>query len=97
MTQFHEGQEVEVGVLVPPGAHHAFFMEWRKAKIVGRDTVNYCACDVCNSGWLVQFPDNTRDVFDAEHIRADLTKLTEADYDPQDINQAIRNQLVNQK
>jgi len=71
MTQFHEGQEVEVGVLVPPGAHHAFFVEWRKA------TITHLAAASCTGGYhdmparyAVQFPDGTRAVFDTERIKA---------------------------
>lgn len=53
MTQFHEGQEVEVYDYRPGG--------WCKAKIVGP----YRTSDYI----MVEFPDSTRAVFDAEHIR----------------------------
>jgi hypothetical protein len=58
MTQFHEGQDVEV--LMAP-KKHGFACE---AKIVEIAPVGHPAY------WLVQFPDGTRAVFDAEHIRA---------------------------
>jgi hypothetical protein len=60
MTQFHEGQEVEVLCDDEQGRSMMF---WRKAKIVPSalpDGVHHC----------VQFPDGTRAVFDAMHIRA---------------------------
>lgn len=58
MTQFHEGQDVEVCELLAT----EFIDEgrWRKAKIVGRHGQRY----------LVQFADRSTADFDAEHIRA---------------------------
>jgi hypothetical protein len=58
MTAFHEGQEVEVWCF-PDG-------EWEKAKILGDRPFGL-------PGYWIQFPDGTRAVFDAEHIRALLT------------------------
>jgi hypothetical protein len=54
MTQFHEGQEVEVLDTEPPGKWHA---DWRKAKIVD-----------AHPPYIVEFTDGTRAGFDAEHI-----------------------------
>lgn len=72
MTQFHEGQEVEVardvGGMFP-------YKNWRKAKLI-RMAPDGGA--IFNPVYEVQFPepngkydvDGTRAVFDAEHIRA---------------------------
>jgi hypothetical protein len=73
MTQFHEGQDVEVWKEVRTRGtdlHQNYVRRWCKAKIVYalKETPRY----------LVQFPepngkydvDGTRAVFDAEHIRA---------------------------
>jgi hypothetical protein len=62
MTKFHEGQEVEVAYTAskmgnPPTAGS----RWRKAKIMYRQPRN---------SYLVELPDLTYAVFDAEHIRA---------------------------
>lgn len=58
MTRFHEGQDVEV---YTPGRYASSDVtEWRKAKIV---------IPPGKLPGLVQFPDRTRGVFDAEHIR----------------------------
>jgi hypothetical protein len=61
MTTFREGQDVEV--LRDAPEYSEGVTAWRKAKIVsasaqGRET------------WIVQFPDGTRAVYDAAHIRA---------------------------
>ena len=58
MTQFHKGQEVEVtkGFDGNP-------LGWRKAKIIKRG-------EPYSKTWMVEFPDGTRAMFDAEHIRA---------------------------
>lgn len=78
MTQFHEGQEVEVQIEVALGDAYdapmstATEMRWRKAKIVewaGADQAIYNPPE----RWIVQFPDGSRAVFDAEHIRAVAT------------------------
>jgi hypothetical protein len=42
--------------------------------------------------WRVQFEDGTSSIFDEERI-----KIYTPDYDPDGINQAVRNQLENQK
>jgi len=87
MTQFHEGQEVEVW-----GAN---MYPWRKAKIVG-NTGKWGAPALPENDkhyFVVEFPDSKRAVFDADHIRARLP-LTESDYDPDGINQAVRKQLA---
>ena len=59
MTQFHEGQKVEVW-----GAN---MYPWRKAKIVNEvfPTKDWPSK---TSRYEVQFPDNTHALFDAEHI-----------------------------
>jgi hypothetical protein len=59
--QFHEGQEVEV-------AHTPWgWRSTRKAKIV---CLAYLGSENTPTGYKVEFPDGTWDVFDAEHIRA---------------------------
>jgi hypothetical protein len=63
MAQFHKGQEVEVQCLECEGAPL-----WRKAKIfwplqVGKGGVPR------GKNWQVEFPDGSRAVFDAAHIR----------------------------
>jgi hypothetical protein len=68
-VQFHEGQDVEVTDSRYPLSTFA----WRKAWIVARqdwsdEVPPYVGEPVCRK-WLVQFPDGTRAVFDAEHIR----------------------------
>ena len=67
MTQFHEGQDVEVAISVPvicnqndPPVYHE--LEWRKAKVI--------VVPGDRNQFLVRFPDGSRAVFDAEHIRA---------------------------
>ncbi len=68
MTQYREGQEVEVRVQTSPLGYQ---IDWRKAKIVGFRTW---------STWIdyhVEFPDGTRGVFSAEHIRAAHGKFVE--------------------
>ncbi len=60
MTQFHEGQEVEVRV----SEDGQIYREWRKAKIAYPVKGNFA------HSYFVQFPDGTRVVFDTEHIRA---------------------------
>lgn len=56
MTQFHEGQEVEVQ------EYHIGLSRryWHKAKIVRKNPTN---------NWVVEFADGKRVVSDAEHIR----------------------------
>jgi len=61
MTQFHEGQEVEVAPL------SEMFGAWRKAKIV---EVDQRAVQTSPIKHLVEFADGTRGVFDADHIRS---------------------------
>jgi hypothetical protein len=62
MTQFHEGQEVEVATHSP----ELMKTGWRKAKIVYKTKLMH----EDRAGYAVQFPDGTRGVFSAEHIRA---------------------------
>lgn len=68
MTQFHEGQEVEVSAEFNGGMPNGF-TTWRKAKIVQiipDGTEHWDSRD----GHEVQFPDGHRAVFNADHIRA---------------------------
>ena len=58
--RLHEGQEVEVSNLP------VFGDQWRKAKIVLAPSLKY---PKEQQRYQVQFPDGTRAVFDAEHIR----------------------------
>jgi hypothetical protein len=67
MTQFNEGQEVVVQTQ-PTASEKARWFDgavWRKARISYRLQELYG-----NGAHEVQFPDGTRAVFDAEHIRA---------------------------
>jgi hypothetical protein len=57
---FHEGQQAEVHCFMPMSSGRGV---WRKAKIVERGP------EVMSDWYRVQFPDGTRAVFDAEHIR----------------------------
>jgi hypothetical protein len=61
--QFHEGQDVEVTKRDPTIPN----WNWRKAKIVARASD---APVTRNRQWAVQFTDNSRAVFDAEHMRS---------------------------
>jgi hypothetical protein len=63
MTQFHEGQDVDVYACWANDRH----FDWRKAKIVRRANI---ASETRMNKWLVQFPDGSRSVFNEEHIRA---------------------------
>ena len=74
MTQFHEGQDVEV--YYPFSRSNEASWPWCKAKIVRRDTITYCDCQQYNDGYEVQFPDGSRAVFDAAHIRPEATAMT---------------------
>lgn len=58
MTQFHEGQDVEVW-----GAN---MYPWRKAKIIRR----YEPARPGHEDYRIQFSDGVRAVIDAAHIRA---------------------------
>jgi hypothetical protein len=71
MTQFHEGQEVEVKIY----AREAMCNQWWKAKIVKRDHMT--DADRMNEKLVpVRFTDGTRGVFDVKHIRAALKPET---------------------
>ena len=61
MTQFHEGQEVEVRI---DGPDDQGGVTWRKAKIVRPDMT-----DNWLPGQLVEFADGTRAVFATNCIR----------------------------
>jgi hypothetical protein len=78
MTQFHEGQEVEIwdgfGVLRggQPGS-----AVWRQAKIIG--VSRGLGDPALNPGdYAVQFPDGTRAVFDAKNMRLPSLNFDEA-------------------
>jgi hypothetical protein len=63
MTQFHEGQEVEVKSQIGPlPADGPYAWKWRRAKIT----------DCATRGGLIEvlFDDTSIAVFDADHIRA---------------------------
>jgi hypothetical protein len=66
--QFHEGQDVEVAEI---RGDPRSFRVLRKAKIVRR-AFSYIGCSKKEDfeQWQVQFPDGSRGVFDAAHIRA---------------------------
>ena len=72
MTQFHEGQDVEV--LKEPN-EFVLATEWRKAKIVGPATTGMEGMAPATPGYIIQFADGACVVFDAAHIRRryDLT------------------------
>lgn len=59
MTQFREGQEVEVN-----DHRNLCTSRWTVGKIKGDAGV------ISGAYYWVQFPDGTRAVFDADHIRA---------------------------
>jgi hypothetical protein len=64
MTQYHEGQEVEVATV-----ERSNFGARRKAKVVNPDWHLHLALP--NSGAIeVEFPDGKRAVFNADHIRS---------------------------
>ena len=72
MTQFHAGQDVEVRTAqreASPAAPYGGISNWCKAKIVNElcPATDWPTNDV---RYQVQFPDGTRAVFDAAHIRA---------------------------
>jgi hypothetical protein len=67
MSEFHEGQEVEV--LDKWQVPHGYADVWRKAWIIGVPSGNNSYC--------VVFSDTTQGVFDADRIRA----RTEFSYD----------------
>jgi hypothetical protein len=70
MTQFHEGQEVEVwGDIYPKSGGR--LTDWRKAKILNDDCIARKDGVHC---YTVQFPNGTRAVFDTEHIRTDTPR-----------------------
>ncbi len=77
-AQFHEGQEVEVRALDADGTVGRAFslLGWRKAKIVYKTKVLHEDLPA----YAVQFPDGTRAVFDAAHIRAEDPLETAARY-----------------
>jgi hypothetical protein len=74
MTQFHEGQEVEV--LTDPAFPRGTYA-WCKAKIVALTPYGN---DGTTGHWHVQFPDGSRGAFDADHIRAVVSDAKIAAY-----------------
>ena len=64
MTQFQAGQDVEVRKIAD--GMNEMHWSWRKAKVVNDDCIARKDGLHC---YLVQFPDGTRAIFDAEHIR----------------------------
>lgn len=63
MTQFNEGQEVEVRHELADGKWAASY-GWSKAKIMAGTELS------STEKFVVEFADGTRAVFDADHIRA---------------------------
>lgn len=66
MTQFRDGQEVEVEGIWFKRGETSREIAWRKAKIVPTRQGSPAQPP---DFYGVQFPDGTRAVFDAEHIR----------------------------
>jgi hypothetical protein len=60
MTQYHEGQKVEV-----LGGWSWSDSTWRKAEIIQRDMINPGP-----DAYIIEFPDSTRALVYADHIRA---------------------------
>jgi hypothetical protein len=67
MTQFHKDQEIEVRrIIQEPYAGFKERRRWTRAKIVRRTWIGATRdCDRYDT----EFPDGTRAVFDAEHVR----------------------------
>lgn len=63
MSQFHEGQEAEVFVEIPPAFRGDWRAKWRKARVV-REAKSE------PGKWVVEFVNGDRGVFDTDHIRA---------------------------
>lgn len=63
MSEFREGQEVEVAPL------SEMFGAWRKAKIIRRYWETTQGEINRRSPWMVEFPNRTRAVFPADAIR----------------------------
>ena len=68
MTQFHEGQEVEVWEVAASAREMVNHYTWRKAKIVGITRIDPQANDEPVE-YDAEFPDGTRRIFHANHIR----------------------------
>ena len=71
MTKFHEGQDVEVQRHRMVGTA-LIQEEWCRAKIVSLPHTSY------STQHQAQFPDGTRAVFDAGHIRAVRSDLQDS-------------------
>jgi hypothetical protein len=70
MTQFHEGQEVEVVGLMWDGLDPESAWKWRKAKIL------YYVERTGGIDWYeIEFANGTRGVFETDHIRALAHKI----------------------
>lgn len=72
MSEYHEGQEVEVQIHnALPKRPDPYLDEWRKGKIVeiGGTALGWPEKQLTVLHFTVQFPDGTRAVFDAAHIR----------------------------
>jgi len=78
MTQFHEGQEVEVAPL------SEMFGVWRKGKIINvlkrGKIVNVVKLE--NHPWCVELADGSRVLVNADHIRAVEYRAVEYDEPP---------------
>lgn len=67
--QFHAGQEVEVYIVTQaPRPIYRPSYEWSKSKIIGWS--EHASAGSIPNGYEVRFPDGTRAVFGAQHIRA---------------------------
>jgi hypothetical protein len=76
MTQFHEGQEVEVSTPLEASLYGQ--RVWRKAKIVKRDHMT--DTDQADERLTpVRFRDGTRGVFNVDHIRAANLRVSSND------------------
>jgi hypothetical protein len=77
MTQFHEGQEVEVATTaLESRGGRAYTRKWRKARIDYRNCIAIEGPLPRKEKWHVIFADGTRGVFDEDHIRIDPLQAT---------------------
>lgn len=70
MTQFHEGQDVEVRMRTSPRGYQ---VDWRKARIVSVHAGNGFETDI------VEFPNGVQLAYDSASIRAVKTSTMTAD------------------
>ena len=77
MTQFHEGQEVEVYKTYNFGGAGSI-TRWVKGKIVRNMAIYPGSAAFKNTPYSVQLCDTTRAVFDEEHIREPARTMKDA-------------------